>query len=98
MLEEYQSLELSDNKEDHRFELVIDGETAFIEYLETPGPIALEHTEVPNTLGGKGVAAALVEKTFLYLEGQGRKIVPHCPYIQAFLKRHPEWDRIVEKG
>lgn len=98
MLEQYQSLELQDHKEKNRFELVIDGYTAFIEYLETPRHLELEHTEVPETLGGKGVAAALVEKTFQYLESKGRKIIPHCPYILAFLKKHPEWDHIIDKG
>lgn len=98
MPEQYQSLELLDNKATHRFELVIDGHTAFIEYMERPEHILLEHTEVPDILSGKGVAAALVEKTFQYLEAKGQKIIPHCPYILAFLKKHPEWNRLVDKG
>lgn len=74
----------------------IDGHTAFIDYAEPDGDLALLHTEVPEALKGRGVAAGLVERTLEYAEQHGRKIVPRCTYVISFLKRHPEWNRVVK--
>ncbi len=93
----YQELPLIDNKERHFFEMHVEGHVAFIHYKKTPAHVILIHTEVPEALEGRGIAGALVEKTLLYLEEQGLKIVPSCQYVQAFLKRHPEWNRMVDK-
>lgn len=57
--------------------------------------IYLIHTEVPVELEGKGVASAIVEKTFNYIEQNNLKLVPLCVYVVSYLKRHPEWSRIL---
>jgi predicted GNAT family acetyltransferase len=87
--------ELPLTKTDDRFELVVEGYTGFIEYEEDGNELALIHTEVPSELGGKGVGGAIVEKAFEYAKSNGMKIVPLCPFVQTFLKRHPEWQSLV---
>ena len=91
----YEDLPLT--KTPDRFELVVEGHTAFIEYEEDGDTIALIHTEVPPELGGKGVGPAIAEKTLQYAKDHGMKIVPICPFVQTYLKRHPKWENIVEK-
>ncbi|GAA4319846.1 GNAT family N-acetyltransferase [Mucilaginibacter gynuensis] len=91
----YEEVELINNEPVHNFELTVEGHRAFIDYLLKHDKYYLIHTEVPQELEGKGVAGALVEKAFTYIEAQGKKIVPLCVYIQGFLKRHPEWNRLV---
>lgn len=91
----YENLPLTDNKAIHNFEMFVDGIKAFIDYRLKEGKVFLIHTEVPHQLEGKGVAAALVEKTFKYIEENHLKMVPICAYIKAYLKRHPDWERIV---
>lgn len=95
MKEEFKNIPLIKNEGKKRFEIEIDGHYAFINYEEHGSQIALVHTEVPDALGGKGVAAALVEKTLNYLEDNGKSLLPFCPYVFAYIKRHPEWKRIV---
>lgn len=92
---EYESLPLVNNTAGHRFELAIDGHIAFILYRHVPGKTTLIHTEVPAELEGKGAGTAIVEKTLRYIEEQGDKLVPLCPFVRAYIKRHPEWKRIV---
>ena len=91
----YDDIELVNNEAIHNFELVVDGHRAFIDYKTKDNKIYLIHTEVPVELEGRGVAAAIVEKTLAYIEQKGLKLVPLCAYVQFFLKRHPEWTRLL---
>ncbi len=96
MKTEFENIELIKNETDNRFELNYQGHVAFIDYKETANQIALVHTEAPEALAGTGAAAALVEKSLIYIEASGKKLLPFCPYVFAFIKRHPEWKRIVD--
>lgn len=87
--------DLINNEGDNRFQFEIDGAIAFINYLKRGDVYYLIHTEVPESMQGMGIAGALVEKTFRYLEDRAFKIMPYCPYIQSYLKRHPEWEKLV---
>ncbi|MGV3705263.1 MAG: GNAT family N-acetyltransferase [Arcticibacter sp.] len=91
----YHEAAFADNKDLSHFELKIEGERPFIEYSKEGNLVYLNHTEVPEALEGKGIAGALVEKTFKYLEENNLQVVPLCSYIRVFLKRHPEWERLV---
>ncbi len=50
-----------------------------------------EHTLVPPEIGGRGVAARLVEALVEDARAQGFRIVPACSYVEAAFRRHPEW-------
>ncbi|MGN6497608.1 MAG: GNAT family N-acetyltransferase [Tsuneonella sp.] len=50
-----------------------------------------DHTIVPPEIGGRGVAAVLVEKLVADAKEQGFTIVPQCSYVEAQFRRHPEW-------
>ncbi|MFD2874462.1 GNAT family N-acetyltransferase [Mucilaginibacter ximonensis] len=91
----YEDTQLQNNTAIHNFEIFVDGHRAFIDYQLRDGVYFLIHTEVPRELEGHGVAAALVEKVFHFLEDNGFKMVPYCAYVKAYLKRHPEWERLI---
>ena len=84
--------EIRDDPERHRYELVVDGQTAFVRYRRTPGAIRLIHTEVPEGLAGRGVGSRLARHVLDAARADGVKVVPVCPFIAAWMKKHPEYD------
>ena len=80
-----------------RFEVTINGVTAFTEYSLRAGEVmVLPHTLVPDPLRRHGVGAALAEAALGYARAHGLKVVPKCPFIQVYLKQHPEHLDLVE--
>ena len=97
MKAEFENIPLNKNDVSKRFELTVDGYTAFIDFKERNNSITLIHTESPEELAGRGVATALIEKTLVYLDENTIELVPLCPLVVAYIKRHPEWLRIVRE-
>lgn len=91
----YDDIKLINNTALHNFELFVDEHRSFIDYKQKGDKMYLVHTEVPKELQGQGVAEALVAKAFEYVEQHHLTLVPLCSYVQAFLQKHPEWDRIL---
>jgi predicted GNAT family acetyltransferase len=54
-----------------------------------------DHTLVPPEIGGRGVAAALVDALVADAKEEGFKIVPQCSYVEAQFRRHPEWSDLL---
>jgi len=80
---------VSDNRALNRFELTLDGHTAFLAYERTPNALTLIHTEVPDTLRGQHLGDRLVEAALEAGRSSGLRIVAVCPFVKAYLRRHP---------
>ena len=94
---DYSTIPLVKNEADKRFEIDVEGYKAFIDYKETSSQIWLIHTEADPALAGKGAAKAVVEKTLAYVKESSKKLLPFCPYVFAYIKKHPEWKAIVDE-
>lgn len=58
--------------------------------------IIVDHTGVPDSLGGKGVGKALAENVVAEARAKGFRIVPLCPFLRAqFERHHPEWADVM---
>ena len=66
-----------------------------IDYLRAGQRLYLVHTEVPPSLEGQGIGSDLVKQALADIERQGLRLVPQCPFVAAYVKRHPEWQRLV---
>jgi len=84
--------EVIDNPSLHRFELPVDGRVAFSEYVLTDGVLTVRHTEVPKELEGRGVGSQLARGVLDHARAQGWKVIPRCPFVNAYMTRHPEYD------
>ena len=68
-----------------------------IEYIKTQGFIILTHTEVPEKYEGQGIGAELVHDVLEDLRAKKLQMIPQCPFIAQYIRRHPEWVDVVLK-
>jgi len=85
------------NEQRQQFQVQVDDEIAFLEYRMNEGKIVLMHTEVPEKLGGRGIASALAKYGMDYARAHLFPVKVYCPFVQTWLKRHPEEMDIVVK-
>ncbi len=88
-------MEVQDNPEKHQFELIVDGHTALAAYRLKPGVITFIHTEVPKELGGRGIGGQLAKGALDQVRERGLKVVPICPFIKAYIEKHPEYQDLL---
>ena len=74
----------------------IEGEGELTYSRVNPTLIIADHTGVPDSFRGKGVAKALVQRLVDDARAQGVKIIPLCPYVNAERRKHPEWSDIFQ--
>jgi predicted GNAT family acetyltransferase len=81
----------------HRFEARIGDRVAgFSEYRLKPGRIIFTHTEVDPAFEGQGVGSTLAAGVLDAARQRGLAVVPLCPFIRAYIKRHPEYADLVD--
>ena len=78
------------NEKAHRFELNVDGLRSMLTYRQYPERIIFDHTEVPQSQEGHGLAAKLAAAGLEFARQNHLRVVPMCPYVASFLKKHPE--------
>ena len=57
--------------------------------------ITLVHTDVDPKWEGQGVGSELVRGALDDLRARGLKVRPLCPFVAAFIRRHPEYEDLV---
>jgi predicted GNAT family acetyltransferase len=80
-----------DNKALSRFELDVEGATAFANYRLTPSALIITHTETPRALRGRGIASELVQGALELIRSDGLKVVAGCGFVVDYLHKHPEF-------
>lgn len=83
-------LHVQHNIDQQRFECKVDGMLCVADYQLTDGVMHMTHTEVPAALGGRGIAAALVEAALAHARSAHLKVNPACSYVRSYMQRHPE--------
>ena len=77
-----------------RFAIEVDGHLGYLEYERDGGTMAITHTIVPPAIGGRGVAGALVKAAVEWADAQGLSVYPRCSYAEAWMRRHPDYERL----
>jgi hypothetical protein len=82
-----------------RYEALVEGTLAgWVEYRRMGRRLVAIHTEVLPAFGGRGIAAALVQRVVADARATGVRISPMCPLFQAHFARHPEDQDVLAPG
>jgi uncharacterized protein len=80
-----------------RFLAEVDGHACVLEYTVSGGRMVIEHTRVPQAVGGRGIAGSLVRAALEWARATGLRVVPQCPYAAAYMQRHHEFDDLLAR-
>jgi uncharacterized protein len=89
---------VTDNPAASRYELHVGTELAgFVTYqLRDHGTVlSLLHTEVEPAFQGAHLATHLARSSLDDARARGLAVLPFCPYIGAWIKKHPEYTDLV---
>ena len=79
-----------------RFEVAMEGGAkALLQYHRNGHRMVFLHTEVPPEFAGKGTGGLLAKTALDYARAEALKVVPRCPYIAAYIAKHPEYQDLV---
>lgn len=88
---------VTNNEQQQRFEIHAANEIAFLEYRFYKKDIALMHTVVPEQLSGRGLASTLAHHALEWAKEHDKKVMVYCPFVAAYLKKHPEYNSIIDR-
>ena len=82
--------------DESRYEALVQGNLAgFVSYHLQPGIVTVLHTEVDPAFEGQGIGSGLVRGMLDDIRRSGGRVLPICPFVKAYLKRHPEYGDLV---
>ncbi len=79
-----------------RFQWLEDGQLCVLDYELHDGVMIITHTGVPESVGGRGIAADLARTALDTAREQGWKVRPLCSYVAAWMRRqHGAYDDLL---
>ena len=89
-------VQVTDRPEVGRYEAYLDGDVAGIAaYDRGPDVVVFTHTEVEPAYEGQGVGGRLARVALDAARADGLRVVPRCPFIRAWIERHPDYADLV---
>ncbi|HET6242480.1 MAG TPA: GNAT family N-acetyltransferase [Arthrobacter sp.] len=81
----------------HRYELHVGGKLAVqVRYIDKPGHVDFIHTETAEQFKGKGLGNVLAHFALDDVVAAGKRIIPHCPFIYGYLRKHDVYNQCVD--
>ena len=87
---------VTDDQAQSRYEMRVKGELAgFLTYHRNGQAISLIHTEVEPAFQGHGLATHLARFSLDDARKRGLAVLPFCPYVNSWIKKHPDYADLV---
>jgi predicted GNAT family acetyltransferase len=88
-----------DNRAERRYEALLGDRLAgIVTYRLRPGRIVFLHTEVLPIFEGRGIGSRLAAGVLDEARAGGLSVVPRCPFIAAYIRRHADYASLVATG
>ena len=88
-------IEVRHNERVRRFESGSESELSRLDYDLRGEILDLYHAEVPPHLEGRGIASAITKTALEWARANRRKVKPSCPFVSAYIRRHPEYSDLL---
>lgn len=88
-------IDVTDNAARNRYELEVDGQTAYARYRKESGVLFIDYVEAPPALRGTGAAGRLMDGMMQQARAEGLKVTPICGYAALWLRRHPDYSDMM---
>jgi uncharacterized protein len=93
---ENDELRIVDNTQLSRYEVFVGSVLAgFTDYHAQPRLVTLKHTEIDPGFRGRGIGLRMVAGALDDIRERGAAVLPICPFVRAYLQRHPEYADMV---
>jgi uncharacterized protein len=90
--------QLRDDLKRSRFEMDVEGGVAFLDYRREGKVLHLIYPEVPPSMRGRGVGDRLIRAVLDRARAEDARVIPICPYVKLFLRRHPEYQDLLHRS
>jgi hypothetical protein len=92
-----EQLQVTHNQAEKRFEAALnEDDLALAAYRKDGSTYVFTHTEVPPAYEGLGIAGKVVKTALETVKAEGATMIPVCPYVKAYVKRHPEYEALIK--
>lgn len=86
------------SREDAKFTIAVEGKTVgLMAFVELGKQRVFYHTQVDEAYGGRGLATVLIGEGLAATRADGLRIVAVCPTVAAYVKKHHEYDDIIDR-
>ncbi len=83
-----EDLVIVNNLIETRFQAVVGGHLALLEYQVSEGVFQIDYVYVPAAYRGRGIAEQLMEAALAYAQSEGLRVNPICSYARAYIARY----------
>jgi uncharacterized protein len=81
---------------DLRFYAKVAGEEAELTYTYPEETVLdFDYTYIPPTARNQGLSDHLVKAGLEFARGKKYQVIPSCPVVEAYVKRHPEYKDLL---
>jgi len=89
------TISISHNPGRNRFECAVEGHDCVLDYALNDAVISMNRVYVPPPVEGRGIAGALTRHALDFSREQGWSVIPRCPYVSAWIQRHPDYQDLL---